>query len=172
LWFAFPALLTVTAGVAMVFEHGLEQGLNAELAEPTPPVGASDTGTIGFANALAAAQRAFPSSSFSGVALPSAEEPWYRVRLRNAGEVPRKWGTTVVWVSAGDGRILGRYDAAAPKPGRAVTDTFYALHTGQIGMLPGRAIVLAIGLCLLALIGLGIPLWWKRRAVKRPRAEA
>ena len=109
----------------------------------------------------------FPGSSFSGVSLPDEESPWYRVRLRNQGEVPRKWGTTVVWVSASDGHVIDAYNASTPRPGRAFTDTLYALHTGQIGWLVGRLIVLAIGLCLLMLIALGIPLWWKRRPVRK-----
>ena len=170
LWFAFPALLTVIAGVSMVFADALERGLGAELAEPAP---APVTGEqIGFSTAVATALKTFPGGSFSGASLPDEEEPYYRIRLRNSGEVPRKWGTTVVWVGSGDGRLLGTYDAAAPKPGRAITDTMYALHTGQIAGTLGRLIVLAIGLCLLTLIALGLPLWWKRRAAKKASAGA
>ncbi len=73
----------------------------------------------------------------------------------------------MVWVSASDGRVLASYNAAEPRAGRAVTDSLYAVHTGQIGGLAGRVVALAIGFCLLALIGLGVPLWWKRRRVKR-----
>ena len=172
LWFAFPALFTVTAGVSMVFSDGLEQRLGAELADPVVKSAPANSGNIGFANAVAIALKTYPGASFSGVSLPDEEDAWYRIRLRNAGEVPRKWGTTIVWVGAGDGQILGKYDAASPRPARAVTDTLYALHTGQIGEAFGRLIVLAIGLCLLTLISLGIPLWWKRRPVKRPEAAA
>jgi uncharacterized iron-regulated membrane protein len=166
LWFAFPALLTVTAGVSMVFADALERGLAAEVGEPSLPP-AVGSGDIGFATAVETALSTYPKASFSGVSLPDEEEPWYRVRLRNSGEVPRKWGTTIVWVSSRDGAVLGTYNAAAPKAGRAVTDTMYALHTGQAGGLVGRILVLAIGLCLLTLIALGVPLWWKRRAARR-----
>ena len=153
----------------MVFADGLERGLGAEIQEPAPPRATGKSG-IGFAAAIATALQTYPGASFSGVSLPDEEEPRYRVRLRNAGEVPRKWGTTIVWVGAQDGRVLGTYDAAAPRPGRAITDTMYALHTGQIGGLAGRLVVLAIGFCLLTLIALGLPLWWKRRAVRRSAA--
>jgi len=170
LWFAFPALLTVTAGVSMVFSDGLERHLGAELADPVLHAPVIAKSEIGFANAIEVARKAFPNASFSGVSLPDDEQPWYRVRLHNSGEVPRKWGTTVVWVGSRDGQIIGTYDAAKPRAGRAVTDTLYAVHTGQIGEAPGRLIVLAIGLCLLTLIGLGVPLWWKRRAVKKSGA--
>jgi uncharacterized iron-regulated membrane protein len=69
-----------------------------------------------------------------------------------------------VWVDASDARVLGTYNAGAPRTSRAITDNLYAIHTGQIGLLFGRLIVLGIGLCLLSLIALGLPLWWKRRA--------
>lgn len=167
LWFAFPALFTVTAGVSMVFSDGLERNLHAELTEPTAPAAAATGAKLGFADAIGVALRTFPDASFSGVSLPDEEDPWYRIRLRNSGEVPRKWGTTVVWVSASDGRVLSAYNAGSPRPGRAFVDTLYAVHTGQIGGLFGRLIVLAIGFCLLTLITLGIPLWWKRRTANR-----
>jgi uncharacterized iron-regulated membrane protein len=167
LWFAFPALFTVTAGVSMVFSDGFERGLHAELEDPVVQPQPASAGRIGFSDAVSTALSTFPCSSFSGVSLPDAEDPWYRVRLRNSGEVPRKWGTTVAWIAASDGRVLGTYDAASPRPGRAFIDTLYALHTGQIGLIFGRLIVLAIGLCLLTLIALGVPLWWKRRPVRK-----
>lgn len=163
LWFAFPALFTVTAGVSMVFSDGLERRLHAELADPVVSPAAKPTGKVGFAHAVGMALETFPGSSFSGVSLPDEESPWYRVRLRNSGEVPRKWGTTVVWVAANDGHVIDAYNASTPRPSRAFIDMLYALHTGQIGWIFGRLIVLSIGLCLLTLIALGIPLWWKRR---------
>ena len=170
LWFAFPALLTVTAGVSMVFADALKRGLSAELAEPSLSVSTRSGQGVGLGAALKTALETYPSASFSGVSLPDEEEPWYRVRLRNSGELPRKWGTTIVWVSARNGWVLDTYDAAAPKPGRAVTDSMYAIHTGQAGGAIGRIVVLAIGLCLLTLIALGVPLWAKRRTTIKKSA--
>jgi uncharacterized iron-regulated membrane protein len=170
LWFAFPALLTVTAGVSMVFADALERGLSAEVTEPSLSMGTETGHAIGLTAAVQTAMATYPSASFSGVSLPDQEEPWYRVRLRNSGELPRKWGTTIVWVSSRNGQLLGSYNAAAPKPGRAVTDSLYAIHTGQAGGAVGRVVVLAIGLCLLTLVALGVPLWAKRRAAARKSA--
>lgn len=174
LWFAFPALFTVTAGISMVFSDGLEKqlGPGAKLTDPVVNPAPAASNKIGFADAIAIALKTYPKASFSGVSLPDEEDPWFRVRLRNAGEVPRKWGTTVVWVGARDGRVLGTYNAGSPRAERAVIDTAYALHTGQIGEVFGRSIVLAIGLCLITLISLGLPLWWMRRPVKRPAVAA
>jgi uncharacterized iron-regulated membrane protein len=167
LWFAFPALVTVGAGTLMAFGGAVESALNAGLEDPPIPAAAPAGAGIGTGEALRIALARFPGSSFSGVSLPDEETPWYRVRIRATGEVPRKWGTTVVYVGRADGRVLSVYDATRPHPGRAVTDTLYPLHTGQIGGVVGRVIVFLLGCALMALVALGIPLWWKRR---RPRA--
>lgn len=169
LWFAIPALFTVTAGVMLVFVDGVERTLKAELSEPVVPPSANSGRVIGLSAALRVASDTFPDSSFSGVSLPGEDSPWYKVRVRNAGELPRKWGTTVIYVAASDGRVLGTYDAARPRAARAVIDTLYALHTGQAGGSAGRVVVLIIGLLLMGLIGLGMPLWWTRRRVKAAR---
>ena len=52
LWFAFPALFTVTAGVSMVFSDGLERALHAELADPVVAAPAKPAHPVGFANAV------------------------------------------------------------------------------------------------------------------------
>lgn len=166
LWFAFPALLTITAGTMMVFSDGLTRLLRAELKEPAADTIVRTDQPIGFEAAIVAALRTFPGATFSGVSLPADDAPWYRVRVGNPGEVPRKWGTSVVYVGAADGRVLERYHAAATPGSRTVVDTLYALHTGQIGRTPGRVVVLFIGLGLLSLVSLGIPLWWVRHRAK------
>ena len=170
LWLAFPALLTVSAGVLMVFADGVERALGAGLPDPVAAATGPVQEPIGFGAAVGVALQAFPRATFSGASLPSEDAPWYRVRVRNAGELPRKWGTSVVYVAPGDGLVLGTYDAARPRAGRAILDTLYALHTGQAGGTLGRLIVLAIGMSLLALIGLGVPLWWTRRRLKAARS--
>lgn len=163
LWFALPALLTVSAGVMMVFVAGVERVLKAEIPDPVVSSSGPGQGPVGFGSAVQVALETFPDASFSGASLPTHEAPWYRIRLRNAGELPRKWGTSVVYVAAADGRVLSTYDAARPVPGRAVVDTLYALHTGQMGGIFGRITVLVIGCLLLTLLALGLSLWWIRR---------
>lgn len=165
LWFALPALFTISAGVLMVFSDGVERTLNAGLADPVLAAPVSLDRPIGFGAAVRTASQTFPGSSFSGASLPDQDTPWYRIRVRNFGELPRKWGTSVVYVAADDGRVLSAYDAARPHAGRAIVDTLYTLHTGQIGGTTGRVLVFLIGLTLLTLIGLGASLWWTRRRI-------
>ena len=165
LWLGIPALVPIAAGVMLAFLDAVESGLDARLKEPAAIAVAAAPGTdVGAGRAISAALEAYPGASFSGMYLPDHDTPWYRVRLRAPGEVPRKWGATTVFVSQASGEILHSYDASDPEPGRAVIDTVYPLHTGQIGGWVGRGLVFAIGLWLVGMIGFGIALWTKRRS--------
>ena len=61
------------------------------------------------------------------------------------------------------GHVRGVFPANAAPAARAFVDGLYAVHTGEIGGLAGRLIVLSLGFWLLAMIGLGISLWVSRR---------
>lgn len=172
LWLAIPALLAIGSGILLVFEHGLETRLNAAVPDPSIPARAAQGQSVGFGQAVGAALRAFPGSTFAGVSLPDEEAPWYRVRVRSAGEVPRKWGASVVYVAAADGRVLSTHDAATASFGHQLVVTLYPLHTGQIGGWPGRVLALSVGLALIAAIGLGLALWVVRRRVTGRTASA
>ena len=128
LWFAFPALFTVTAGVSMVFSDGLERGLHAELADPAVIPAAKLEGKVGFAQAVGMALETFPGSSFSGVSLPDGKAPGTASGFGTQAKCRGKWGTTVVWVAASDGRIIEatmppRHVLAAPSSTRCTRCT-------------------------------------------------
>ena len=121
---------------------------------------------IGLGSSLNRLQAA--GAKLSGFSFPG-DAPYYRVRVRAPGEIRRLWGMTTIYIAADDGRVLGLYDArrlhSAP---RMLLDIIYPLHTGQIGGFFGRLIVLMLGLSLIAMIGLGVGLWWVRRPKPRP----
>ena len=58
----------------------------------------------------------YPGSAFAGMSLPGKDQPWYRVRVLQAGELRRVYGTTVIYVSAADARILVTQDAFTAAP--------------------------------------------------------
>ncbi|MFT4075492.1 MAG: PepSY-associated TM helix domain-containing protein [Asticcacaulis sp.] len=167
LWLSVPALITVAAGVLLAFDDAIETGFKVDIA---PPQGlpAQTSSHIAPSQALNAALSAYPGATLSGFSMAADDQPFYKIRLHAPGEMPRIWGMTTVFVSATDGRILSVYDArrlhSAP---RLLLDVIYPLHTGQIGGFFGRIVQLLIGLWLLAMIGLGLTLWWKRRRLSR-----
>ena len=163
LWIAVPAFITISAGVLLAFDDGLEGLFKAEIPAPAGVMPVSDN-RIKPSVALAAALAPYPGATLSGFSLPGEDTSWYKVRLRAKGEIPRIWGLTTVYIDAHDGRVLSAYDARqAHGPARLVLDTIYPLHTGQIGGIAGRILQLLIGLWLIAMAGLGISLWWTRK---------
>jgi uncharacterized iron-regulated membrane protein len=164
LWFAVPAIVLVTAGMLMTIESSLERWLGQDAPPPElSAVAAPSADPIGPAAALRTALQRFPASELSGAYLPSSDQPWYRIRVRQPDERRRVYGTTVVYVAADDGRVLVAQDAFNVAPARRFLDALYPIHTGEYAGFPGRLVVLASGAWLLAMLTLGLGLWWIRR---------
>ena len=164
LWLALPALLVLGAGVLLAFESTLEHWLEpaatpAELTGVAPPAGAPFAPGDAFATALAQ----FPGAELSGVAMPTDEAPWYRIRVHQPDEWRRVYGTSVVYVAAADGRVLRTEDALDAPARRAFLSNLYPVHTGEALGVGGRLLTLLVGLWLLGMGVLGVGLWLARR---------
>jgi uncharacterized iron-regulated membrane protein len=161
LWAAIPAALLVSCGIMLVFEGGVSRLLRATPVEAPEIAGPT---RIGLAQAAATALGRYPGSTLSGVAsFPDEESAVYRIRVLQPGELRRAFGTTNIFVSAVDGRIVAEFDALTASPARRFVDSLFALHTGEAGGMLGRLAVLAIGAWLLTMITLGAALWLARR---------
>ena len=161
LWIAVPLLVIVLAGVALRFDTDVERALGVVRAEPVgAPAGALDVRPV---RALDIALARFPGSTITALSMPSEEKPWYRMRVRAPGEVHRLYGTTTLFVSAVDGAVLKEYAATTAAFARSLYDVLYPLHTGEVGAIPGRLLIVALGLLLLATGLFGIFLWFTRR---------
>ena len=172
LWIAVPALITISAGVLLAFDDGLGALFKAEIPAPAitaPAMGDQIKPSVALKTALAP----YPGATLSGFSLPGEDTPWYKVRLRTKGELPRIWGLTTVYIDARNGFILSTYDPRhAHGPARLVLDTIYPLHTGQIGGIAGRILQLLIGVWLMAMAGLGISLWWTRKRLTNKKSAS
>jgi uncharacterized iron-regulated membrane protein len=161
LWMAVPAAILVTAGIQLAFADTIEATVDGGLAEPTSaPAGPYrlDPG-----DAMAQALARYPGGELTALSMPGEDAPWYRIRLRADGEIPRQFGATTVWISAVDGSVLADHDARSSRPARRLMEWLYPIHTGQIGAVPGRLLNFAIGCWLVTMIVLGL-LSWQRRA--------
>jgi len=161
LWLGLLILPFIAAGILLCFEHGLRERIDEEIPAP---VMSAEAFRIAPGEALAIAAAQHPGSRLSMFALPGDDEPWYRVRQRRPGDLPRNWGTSTLFVSAADGRILGDHPASEAPAGRRLVDTIYPFHTGQMAGTAGRVLVLLQGIWLIAMIVLGLQLWRTRRA--------
>lgn len=161
LWGVFVAIPLAGAGVLLAFEHEIENAIAIDPAAPTVSPAAT---RFGPAEALAVALERHPGAAFSMLAMPTPEKPWYRVRVRKPDDWPRNWGTTTLLVSAADGELLAEHAANAGNAGSRFIKWLHPLHTGQIGGLPGRLLVMSIGVWLAVMVVLGLRLRHARRS--------
>jgi uncharacterized iron-regulated membrane protein len=160
LWIGVPMLILVLAGVSLRFDADIESALGVVQAEPAgAPMG--DVG-ISPARAMDLALARYPGSTVTALELPEEEKRWYRVRVNAPGEVHRLYGTTTVFLSAVNGAVLLEYPASTAPFARWLYDLLYPLHTGEVGGLPGRLLVVALGLLLMTSGIFGVLLWFKR----------
>ncbi|HEX3367458.1 PepSY-associated TM helix domain-containing protein [Phenylobacterium sp.] len=170
LWLALPAIVLASAGILLVFEDNLRDLLGDQPAEIArlPPTGPP----VPFLTAARAALATVPHSRLTMVAWPTASDATYRVRLLAPGELRRAYGLTTVFVDANSGRVRQVVPANSGPIGRRFADLLYAVHTGEAEGLAGRLLNLTIGLWLIAMIGLGIALWTRRRRLVDKRVPA
>ena len=169
LWLAPPALVLITAGMLLAFEDPLEDFLGtgappAALGRVAPAsVHSLATALILPGAALATALEQFPAATLSSLRMPSSGSPWYRVRVRQPGELPRVYGTTAIFISAVDGRVLAIDDAFKASARQRFVDALFPIHTGEAAGPLGRGLAIAIAGWLLTMLVLGILLWFGRR---------
>ncbi len=172
LWMAVPTFITISAGVLLAFDDGLEGLFKAAIPAPAAITPAPEN-WIKPSAGLTMALTQYPGATLSGFSMPDADTPWYKVRLRAKSEMPRIWGLTTLYINAHDGRILNNYDARQLHgPARLMLDTIYPLHTGQIGGVTGRILQLLIGVWLITMAGFGITLWWTRKRLMKKKTAA
>jgi uncharacterized iron-regulated membrane protein len=165
LMIVLPAIVIVTCGIAQ--QWPTDEWLGVESPKPVAHGGA--TGKIALGDAITTALAQHPGSTLAIVEMPGAQTPWYRIRVRQPGEMRRVFGTTTVYVDAHDGRVLLDRDAFALPLNERISNAFYPIHTGEFAGLAGRVVVLLTGLGLLGMATLGACLWWtRRRARTRP----
>jgi len=158
-----PALVIVACGVLQEWPADAWLGVDT----PSPVVAAAKpAGSAGLGGALAAALQRYPGAALALVEMPGTEQPWYRVRLRQPGEIRRVFGQTTVYVDARDGAVLLDRDAFKLPLNEKIANAFYPVHTGEFLGLPGRLVSLLSGLSLIAMILLGAGMWWTRRRTR------
>jgi uncharacterized iron-regulated membrane protein len=162
LMIVLPAIVIVTCGIAQ--QWPTDEWLGVESPKPVAHAGA--TGSVALGDAISTALALHPGATLAVVELPSAENAWYRIRLRQPGELRRVYGTTTVYVDAHDGSVLLDRDAFALPLNERISNAFYPIHTGEFAGFIGRLVVLLTGLGLLGMATLGACLWWTRRRAR------
>ena len=158
-----PAIVMVACGVLQEWPPDALLGV-----DDTAPTAHQSTRPdfVPLGTALATALARYPGASLAIIRMPDADQPWYRVRLRQAAELRRVFGQTTVYVDARDGAVLRDSDAFKLALNERIVNAIYPIHSGEAFGICGRLIVLATGLSLLAMGVLGAGMWWTRRAAR------
>lgn len=168
LWMLPFGLVITLTGLGLSFIPTLEQ-LTASRAMPPPQCRIATAGpapALSTARALKSARRVFPDAGLVVASLPQADRHCYVLQMRQPTEWRRIFGTSRVYVDARSYDVVGQWDAkAAGLPARAVV-ALYTIHTGEWGGSAGRFATLVMGMGLLAMILLGLWLWWSRRRAR------
>jgi uncharacterized iron-regulated membrane protein len=155
-----PAIVIVACGVLQ--QWPVDRWLGVESVAPQPRATAQ-TGLVTLADALTTALQRYPGAVLSLVEMPGADQPWYRIRLRQPGELRRVFGQTTLFVDAHDGAVLLDRDAFKLPLNEKIANAFYPIHNGEFLGLAGRVVSLITGLGLLTMAALGAGMWWTRR---------
>ncbi len=121
--------------------------------------------------ALETALQRFPQAHWVRVFMPSVDMPIYIVRLYQPGEVRAWLGATEVLVNARDGQISGVYDALHAPVSNRIFDGSFDFHSGVLAGLPGRILIMLLGLSLPAMYVTGVWAWLRKRRRKAERAK-
>lgn len=171
LWLGMPASIFIVAGILLAFDDAIESALIPQAVpvalSGAPAIRGLKPAPVAPEFAMQKALGLYAGSTMAGVKMPSMDSPWYRVRLRQPGEWRRVFGRTTVYISAVSGDVLLSESAFAASPQQRFLDILYPIHTGEIGGLAGRVLDFAVALWLLAMLGLGLSLWWARQQLRR-----
>lgn len=123
------------------------------------------------AQAMRAAQAAYPAATVSRVSFPRRADDVFEIRLRQPGEVRQGSGATRLWLDAYTGMRLGARDPMTAPAGDTLLNWLYPLHTGEVFGLPGRACISVFGVAPLLFAVTGLLIWFKRRRGHRRHVE-
>lgn len=155
-WIIIPALIVITTGTLIEFEHDIEHLIG--VAPPSVPAITPTGPGIGFAKAANTAVQAIPGSQFVGTVFPSEQNASYQFWLRAPGELFRSYGGSLVVVDANDGAVRGAFPASEGNARQKFILYLYTLHTGEVIGIVGRILSILVGLWLMATILFGVGL--------------
>lgn len=166
LWCWILLLILAVSGIALTLQTEVFLPVVQSVLPVTPDREASPTPSpepIGFPAALARATEARPekqpadSHYLAGAGV-------YLIAMASPGRgVWTGLGPDMVWVAAGDGRVL-RIDSDGRRlAGDVVLAAQYPLHSGRIAGLPSRLLVCISGLGVAVLSLTGPWIWWRKR---------
>jgi uncharacterized iron-regulated membrane protein len=170
--FLFAFAFTGLAWSFEWFNNGIYTLTNSEKEPPKPPVSLVQAGVapISFDRAYAAAQGSIPGAEFYNLNKPKEDSAAFTVQVMPADAIHER-ATSQLFLDQYSGQVLGTLAFADKNLGQRVRATFYPVHVGSIGGLPGR--ILAFICCVAGFTFpiTGLILWLNRLKKDRKKKQ-
>jgi uncharacterized iron-regulated membrane protein len=147
-----------------------------EIFSPAPgwPEGQKSTPLAGHVpltpgQAVAITDGLFPDGELMGVGLPDGPDGVYLIRKRAPDEITEAYPHRQVWIDQYSGRVLVVNDPHTYTAGQKFLEWQYPLHSGEAFGLPGRILILVVGLACPVLYVTGFIRWLQKRRSRRQR---
>lgn len=169
---ASPVLMAMLLTGASIAYHDVVEPVFGRLlgeGRHVKPPAAAAAETIGWPQALVAAQARFPEAQLRSVAWPKDGNAPVTVRLRQPGEWHSN-GRTTAALDPGTGRLLSANDAMTDGGGPRAYNALWPIHAARVGGLAWKLVAVLAGLALTALSLFGAEAF--RRKLTSPRRRA
>ncbi|RDC66480.1 PepSY-associated TM helix domain-containing protein [Adhaeribacter pallidiroseus] len=161
------------------FNDGIYTLTNTTKDQPEPPVSQVKEGAkpITFDQAFATAQQQIPNAEFYQFNRPREAEDAFMVMVMPANAAHER-ATSQLFIDQYSGNQLGQIAFADKNLGQRIRSTFYPVHVGSIGGLPGRIIAFISCLAGFTFPITGVIMWInrlrknKKKSQKRAFAQA
>lgn len=139
--FLFAFAFTGLAWSFEWFNNGIYRLTHSEKEPPKPPLSAWVPGgqPISFDQAYTQASAHLPGAAFYQLQQPKEDSAAFTVQVMPA-DAAHERATTQLFLDQYSGRVLGSLAFADRNLGQRVRATFYPVHVGSIGGLPGRIV--------------------------------
>ncbi|MGV3504010.1 MAG: PepSY-associated TM helix domain-containing protein [Adhaeribacter sp.] len=168
--FLFAFAFTGLAWSFEWFNNGIYSLTNSEKEPPRPPRSAPVPGTapISFDQAYTQARTQLPGAEFYNLQKPKEDSAAFTVQVMPA-DAAHERATSQLFLDQYSGRVLGTLAFADKNLGQRVRATFYPVHVGSIGGLPGRIIAFISCIAGFTFPITGLILWLNRLKKDRKR---
>jgi uncharacterized iron-regulated membrane protein len=161
------------------FNNGIYTLTNTSKEPPEPPVSQVQEGvkTISFDQAFATAQQQMPTAEFYQLNRPREAQDAFTVMVMPANAAHER-ATSQLFIDQYSGNKLGQLLFQDKNLGQRVRSTFYPVHVGSIGGLPGRIIAFLSCVAGFTFPITGVIMWInrlrknKKKSQKRALAQA
>ena len=154
------------------FNDGIYTLTNTSKEQPEPPVSQVKEGAkpITFDQAFATAQQQIPNAEFYQLSNPREPDAAFTVMVMPA-DAAHERATSQLFLDQYSGNKLGQVAFADKNLGQRIRSTFYPVHVGSVGGLPGRIIAFISCLAGFTFPITGIIMWINRLRKNKQKAQ-